>query len=75
VTAQETFELMSYAAGYSQYWRGFISGELEVLSKVMILQRVQKGEQMLVSGEAATFFGLVISGSVKVHDPRYNVNR
>jgi len=66
---------MMYAASFSQYWRGFLSGELEVLCQLVILQRVQRGEQMLVMGEAASFFGLVLSGRVKIYDKRHDLTR
>lgn len=74
-TPSDVFELMMYAASFSQYWRGFLSGELEVLCQLVILQRVQRGEQMLVMGEAASFFGLVLSGRVKIYDKRHDLTR
>jgi CRP-like cAMP-binding protein len=61
-------QLLLDAQGACSQWRGFSSSELEQLveARGLSLQRFERGELVMKRGEAATFFGVVLQGTLAI---------
>ena len=61
-------QLLLNAQGACSQWRGFSSSELEQLleARGLSLQRFERGELVMKKGEAATFFGVVLQGTLAI---------
>ena len=55
--------------GVSTYFRGFSASELERLVSVMCFYRVPKGEDVIVKGQCATFFCILLQGLLSPEAP------
>jgi CRP-like cAMP-binding protein len=62
-------QLLSHALDSGRAWRGFDASELTLLLEVggLTVQRFTRHEKVMRIGEAATFFGVVLQGSLAVY--------
>lgn len=61
----ETFELLLEVTAINPYFKPFSEIDLQCLAKVLVVLKFTKGETIIQNGETASFFGVVLKGSLK----------
>ena len=65
-TEAQAVEMLLSAQGVSRFFRGFSTPEVHRLSELMNFLALSAGEEVLVKGERATFFAVVMTGRVDI---------
>jgi hypothetical protein len=64
VSESECVRLMLLAQGTSRHFRGFTMPEIERLANIFYFFSLSAGEDVVVAGEASSFFALIVNGRV-----------
>ena len=73
VSQVEAESMFTYVQSISSSFRGFTDAEVPALVELFSVMRVESGQTLVQRGEPGTWFGVVLSGTIIVELPTFQV--